>query len=106
MKLRKLTLNLDQLMQAGHLIEGSEGNTRSDITMATGESVTILSEHIKNGREEAAQKLWSDYFPQLVRIARQHLRLLPSRVADEEDMALSAMNGFSRAARQDPFPAL
>ena len=46
---------------------------------------------IRQGKEEAAEELWACCFPDLVRFARAKLAGVPRRVADEEDVALSAM---------------
>ena len=47
-------------------------------------------------RPRAAQVLWEKYFAKLVRYARRKLDGMPCRAADEEDVALSAMNSFCR----------
>lgn len=52
------------------------------------------------------QKLWERYFVRLVRLAWQKLQATPRRVADEEDVALSAFDSFCRAAEQGRFPEL
>lgn len=74
--------------------------------MSADDSVSRWIEQVKTGSEEAAQKLWDAYFPQLVNVARQRLRSLPRRAADEEDVALSALNSFFLAAEQGRFPDL
>src|SRR5262249_23475126 len=53
-----------------------------------------------------ARNLWENYFHQLVKLARDKLRALPRRVADEEDVALSAFDSFCRGAEQGRFPRL
>ena len=52
---------------------------------------------IRRGDSDAANALWKDCFPELVRFAREKLRGVPCRTADEEDIALSAMGSFYRA---------
>jgi DNA-directed RNA polymerase specialized sigma24 family protein len=72
-------------------------------------SVAAVSEwlaQLKAGDPAAAQRLWADYFQRLVRVARQKLRNAPRRMADEEDVALSALNSFCQGARADRFPSL
>ena len=69
-------------------------------------SVTPWLRHLKTGDRAAAQPLWERYFPELVRMARQRLRDAPRRVADEEDVALSAFDSFCRAAADGRFPRL
>lgn len=69
-------------------------------------SVTHWIDDIKRGSPAAAQKLWERYFPQLVRLARDRLRAAPTGMADEEDVALSVMDRFCRAAQEGRFPDL
>jgi DNA-directed RNA polymerase specialized sigma24 family protein len=61
---------------------------------------------LKQGDAQAAQGLWDRYFPQLVRLARKRLAGVPRRVADEEDVALSAFDSFCRGAEAGRFPQL
>jgi len=58
------------------------------------ESVTGWIDQLKIGDERAAQEVWNRYFDKLVRLARKRLAAVPKRVADEEDVALSAFNSF------------
>lgn len=58
------------------------------------------------GNEDAARELWDRYFPELLNVARKHLRTIPKRIADEEDVALSALNSFFSAAQKGRFPNL
>ena len=69
-------------------------------------SVTALLAHLRAGDHEAAQPLWERYYPRLVGLARQRLRGTPRRVADEEDVALSAFDSFCRGVEQGRFPQL
>jgi DNA-directed RNA polymerase specialized sigma24 family protein len=61
---------------------------------------------VKQGDPAAAEHIWQQCFPQLVRFARHRLRGLPRRAADEEDVALSALDSFFRAAERGRFPDL
>src|SRR5262249_46355029 len=63
-------------------------------------------EALQEGDSAAAQRLWERYFPRLVGLARVRLRGLKGRVADEEDVALSALNSFYCNAKQGRFPQL
>ncbi len=54
----------------------------------------------------AADQIWRAYFEKLVRLARQRLGTLPRRVADEEDVALSALNSVILGIQARKFPAL
>jgi hypothetical protein len=58
-------------------------------------SVSCWLEGLKEGDSDAAGALWERYCERLVRLARRKLRQSSRRVADEEDIALSA---FSRRA--------
>ncbi len=61
------------------------------------DSVTLWIRRLETGDPEAAERLWKSYFPRLVRSARWRLQKCPSRLADEEDIALSAFKSFCRA---------
>ena len=54
----------------------------------------------------AAEQIWQRYFQRLVELARNNLRGAPRRVADEEDVALSAFDSFCRNAERGLFPQL
>jgi DNA-directed RNA polymerase specialized sigma24 family protein len=60
----------------------------------------------KRGDSQAIGALWQCYFERLVRLARQKLAAAPRRVADEEDVALSAFASFCRAAQAGRLPDL
>lgn len=74
--------------------------------MSINASVTCWIRGIEAGDPAAAEALWGRYFEKLVRIAERKLRGRPRRVADEEDVALSAFHSFCRAAREGRFPHL
>jgi DNA-directed RNA polymerase specialized sigma24 family protein len=61
---------------------------------------------VVEGDAAATEELWNYCFPQLVRFARHKLRKVPRRAADEEDVALDAMDSFCRALREGRFPHL
>jgi DNA-directed RNA polymerase specialized sigma24 family protein len=69
-------------------------------------SVTRWIELLKAGEPRAAQKLWERYFQRLVGLARKKLHGARRRVADEEDVALSAFDSFCRGAEDGRFPQL
>jgi DNA-directed RNA polymerase specialized sigma24 family protein len=81
---------------------GSRGGLRED----TGNSVTQWISALKQGDQSAAQGLWEAYFLRLVGLARGRLRDASRRVADEEDVALSAFDSFCRGAQAGRFPRL
>ncbi len=69
-------------------------------------SISVWLDRLKGGDPEATQALWQRFYRHLVEQARQRLRGLPSRAADEEDVALSAFDSFFRGARAGRFPRL
>jgi DNA-directed RNA polymerase specialized sigma24 family protein len=74
--------------------------------MSSARSVTHWLDELKAGDARAAQQLWEQYFEQLVRVARRRLRGSRRRAADEEDVALSALDSFCRGAAGGRFPDL
>ena len=74
--------------------------------MSTEGSVSRLLEGFKAGDDAAVRSLWERYCGRLVRLARHKLRHTGRRVADEEDVALSAFHSLCLGARRGRFPAL
>jgi len=70
------------------------------------EEITFWIGKLKEGDQRAAQEIWAEYFERLVRLARARLGGIPRRAADEEDVALSAIDSFVRAAKAGRFPKL
>ena len=73
-------------------------------TISMTESPTYWLPALQQGNEQAAERLWQEYFVKTVRLAKRRMEGLRLRAADEEDVALSAMNSFCRMAknREDP----
>jgi DNA-directed RNA polymerase specialized sigma24 family protein len=69
-------------------------------------SVTHWLRLLQAGDRDAPRHLWERYFRLLVTRARAALVSAQRRVADEEDVALSAFDSFCRAAEQGRFPRL
>lgn len=69
-------------------------------------SVTHWIHEIQHGNREAAQQLWQKFYSRLVNLARARLNSTNRRVADEEDVALSAFDTFYRTAEAGKFPDL
>jgi DNA-directed RNA polymerase specialized sigma24 family protein len=69
-------------------------------------SVSGWLNDLKAGDASAAQKIWEHYFDKLVALARTRLAGKFRRVADEEDVALSAFRSFFRSVDQGRFPRL
>jgi DNA-directed RNA polymerase specialized sigma24 family protein len=74
--------------------------------MSSGGSVTHWLQLLPARDPAAAEQLWQRYFQQLVRLACKKLHGAPRRLADEEDVALSAFDSFFRGAEQGRFPRL
>lgn len=74
--------------------------------MNSGGSITHWIDEIKGGNRDAAQGLWERYFARLVRLARSQIAEKDRRVSDEEDVALSVLGTFCRAAEDGRFPNL
>ncbi len=74
------------------------GNAGSD-------EVTDWIEKLSGGDERAAHLLWEEYFDRMVRLARRKFDQIgiSRRAADEEDIALSAMNSFYKRAADGQF---
>ena len=74
--------------------------------MAENDSVSLWIVGIQRGDPVAARRLWERYYARLVRFARRRIDGQPRRVADEEDIAISAFESFCKAARMGRFPDL
>src|SRR3974390_720417 len=66
--------------------------------------VRVWISQLKDGDPRAAQLLWDTYFLRMVEAARAKMHGNSSRMADEEDVALSAFKSFCRGAREGRFP--
>jgi DNA-directed RNA polymerase specialized sigma24 family protein len=70
-------------------------------------SVSVWVQQLQAGEHDLpAEKLWERYFGRLVGLARAKLGGSPRRVADEEDVALSAFDSFCQGAARGQFPQL
>jgi DNA-directed RNA polymerase specialized sigma24 family protein len=69
-------------------------------------SVSHWIQGLKRGDDQAGQNLWERYFARLVDLARTKLRGTSRRVADEEDIALSAFHSLCAGAARGRFPLL
>jgi DNA-directed RNA polymerase specialized sigma24 family protein len=70
------------------------------------DSVTQWIRQLKAGDRAGVQRLWERFFRRLIGLARKKLQNAPRRVADEEDVALSAFESFCRGAEQGRFAQL
>jgi RNA polymerase sigma factor (sigma-70 family) len=69
-------------------------------------TVTRLIQNLKDGESQAAQRLWELYFRRMVSMAREKLKGMQKRMADEEDVALSAFHSFCQGAEGGRFTQL
>jgi DNA-directed RNA polymerase specialized sigma24 family protein len=76
------------------------------LTMPSSHSVTPWLSLLRDGDPEAAQRIWDRYFRRLVRLARKKLLGRRLGIADEEDVAISALDSFCRNVREGRFPQL
>jgi len=70
------------------------------------DSVSQWIDGLKAGDEVAATRLWKRYYGRLLALARKKLGDSPRRIADEEDVVLSAFRSFCKCAKEDRFPDL
>ena len=66
-------------------------------------SVSLWINQLKEGDETAVSKLWARYFHRLVHMTNRTLGNAPRRIADEEDVAVSAFNGLCEGAAAGSF---
>ena len=84
----------------------ADEDPRRGLGANTGNSVTQWISALKHGDQSAAQALWRTYFRRLVGLARARLGNTSRLIADEEDVALSALDSFFRGARAGRFARL
>jgi RNA polymerase sigma factor (sigma-70 family) len=70
------------------------------------DEVTRWLSGLARGEDFAVEQIWRRYYDRLVRLARRKLAEGRRRVADEEDVALSAFHTFCRGAAAGRFPRL
>jgi RNA polymerase sigma factor (sigma-70 family) len=70
------------------------------------DSVTLWLKHLREGESRAAGKLWERYYERLVRLAASKLHNGRRRVADEEDVVVTAFASFCRGVQEGRFPRL
>ncbi len=70
------------------------------------QSVTHWIQGLKDGREDAAAALWQHYFQRLVHVSGRKLGAASRRVADEEDIAVTAFKSLCLGAAAGRFERL
>lgn len=66
-------------------------------------SVTLFFSQLRTGDPDAAEALWTRFFPRLVALARKTLAGRPQRIADADDAAQSAFASFCLRVRAGEF---
>jgi len=69
-------------------------------------SISVVLSALKAGEDDAATTLWHRYAARLIRLTRNQLRNTNRRMADEEDVVLSAFDSFCRGAGNGQFAKL
>lgn len=99
-------VDIDELRRLRFLILQANIFLKAEPLVSSDGSVTHWIADIKAHDEDAARQLWQRYFDRLVRLARKKLVGFPRRVADEEDVVISAFDSFVRGAEEGRFPDL
>jgi DNA-directed RNA polymerase specialized sigma24 family protein len=74
--------------------------------MSSDEEFQVWINDLARGEGAAAETLWEQYFQRLATFARRKLEGMPRRAADEEDVAISALNSFVGGVERGVFPRL
>src|SRR5690349_24443032 len=67
---------------------------RKNMSSTSSDELTTWLSGLKRGDSRAIEQIWQEYFDKLLRLIKGRLGNSPLRVADEEDIALSALNSF------------
>lgn len=74
--------------------------------MTSEHSVTQYIEGLKQGDQEAAQKIWERFLNRLIRLADQKLKSSPRKAMNEEDVVQQAFADFFRQVQDGRFSKL
>ena len=74
--------------------------------MQSNHSITQYIEGLKQGDDEAAQKVWERFLERLIRLADQKLKSSPRKALNEEDVVQQAFVEFFRQVQEGRFPRL
>ena len=66
-------------------------------------SITTCLRALEQGCDDAGHQLWNHYYHRMVVLARNRLGHAAGRIADEEDVAISAFDSFCDGLRQGRF---
>jgi DNA-directed RNA polymerase specialized sigma24 family protein len=75
-----------------------------DASMTSDSETASWLAALEAGDSQAAQRLWKMYYPRLVQLASRKLQGTSRRVADEEDVALSAFDSICQGLKAGRFP--
>jgi RNA polymerase sigma factor (sigma-70 family) len=70
------------------------------------DEVTVWLKRLTTGDADAARRIWNRYIRQMLAYARKRLAADDRRVADEEDLAVSAFHSFCHRIERGQFPDL
>ena len=70
------------------------------------DEVTLWLDGLAAGDAEAARRIWQRYIQQMLTFARKRLSAANRRVADEEDLVVSAFHSLCQRAEKGQFPDL
>ncbi len=77
--------------------------TPGSVSHSTPGSVSVWIHDLREGSEVAARELFDRYFGSVRNIARQQLSNFPTRIVDDEDLALSVIDTLFRGVRHGHF---
>lgn len=69
-------------------------------------ALSSILQGLENGDEAAANRIWQECYPRLVHYARRKLEGVAQGMSGPEDVALSALKSFFKAAQLGRFPNL
>jgi DNA-directed RNA polymerase specialized sigma24 family protein len=81
-------------------------SSRKECTTMLGDEVTVWLRGLRAGDVAAIDAVWQAYYDKLTRLLRRRVQQAPLKIADEEDIALSALNSFYDGVQQGRFPKL
>jgi RNA polymerase sigma factor (sigma-70 family) len=84
----------------------SIGRAAAGSSVMSDHSISAWITDLNAGDATAVERIFDRYFPQVIELARRNLRLSPRRAADEEDVALEALDSFFRGVSQGRFSKL
>jgi RNA polymerase sigma factor (sigma-70 family) len=86
------------------MVSSHDGETPSQFSADSSVSQWIVQ--LKDGKAEAAEKLWQRYFEKVVGLARKKLGSAPRQMMDEEDIAVNVFDNLWQGAAKGKFPEL